>query len=143
MALSAGGRGQTGGLSEYAARVGKDQSNISKLVKAAEVAEKVGNVTYVLNDKTAHLSSIHALPQAAWQSAVDAMLAGDKDLLRWATEIKVRAERKSGELLAEMQKATGAAGIGPIAVAQDYRNGQPPTLADLNITKTQSSRWQH
>jgi len=69
--LSSGGRGQTGGLSAYAERVGKDQGNISRLVSSARVTEKVCNETYLLMDKTAHLSHVHALPESAWQPMVD------------------------------------------------------------------------
>jgi len=57
-----------------------------------------------------------------------------------ATEIKVRAERRAGQMLAEMPKATGAKGIGPIAVTSCDRN--QTTLADIGITKNESSRWQ-
>jgi hypothetical protein len=39
-----------------------------------------------------------------------------------------------------MEKSKGARGIGPIAVEQYDRNTQ--TLADLGITKDQSSAWQ-
>ncbi len=44
-------------------------------------------------------------------------------------------------MLAEMPKATGAKGVGPIAVASCDRN-QPPTLSDIGVTKSDSSRWQ-
>ena len=76
--------------------------------------------------------------------AAYARQAKDTELLKWVTEIKVRAERRAGQMLAEMPKATGAqlnggnAG-GPIVVppANDTK-----TLADLGITKNESSRWQ-
>jgi hypothetical protein len=42
-------------------------------VHVAEVAEKVGHVSGVLHDKTAHLSAIHALPESVWPEAVEAM----------------------------------------------------------------------
>ncbi len=73
--------------------------------------------------------------------AAYARQAKDTELVQWATEIKVRAERKAGQMLAEMPKATGKAGQftgGHIVV--------PPvkekTLADIGITKNESSRWQ-
>lgn len=77
MALAAGGRGQKGGLSEYAARVGKQQQYLSQLIAAARVAEKLTSQLVGLESKTQHLSAIHALPQEAWQPAVDAMMAGE------------------------------------------------------------------
>ena len=73
--------------------------------------------------------------------AAYARQARDTELIKWATEIKVRAERRAGQMLAEMPKATGAKGVGPIAVPSCDRN-QPPTLAEIGITKNDSSRWQ-
>lgn len=76
--------------------------------------------------------------------AAYARQAKDKELLKWATEIKVRAERRAGQMLAEMPKATGAkmkGGTtgGPIVVppANDAQ-----TLAEIGVTKNESSRWQ-
>ncbi len=73
--------------------------------------------------------------------AAYARQAHDTELIKWATEIKVRAERRAGQMLAEMPKASGAKGVGPIAVTSCDRN-QPPTLADIGVTKNESSRWQ-
>src|SRR5262249_45189936 len=65
----------------------------------------------------------------------------DRRLIEDATEIRMRAERRAGELLAEMDKNRGA------IPGKTGRKGKPvldptPKLADLSITKTQSSRWQ-
>jgi hypothetical protein len=73
--------------------------------------------------------------------AVYAKQAKDRTLIEDATEIRMRAERRAGELLAEMDKNQGA------VPGKTGRKGKPvldstPRLADLNITKTQSSRWQ-
>jgi hypothetical protein len=59
---------------------------------------------------------------------------------RWC-EIRLRAERKAGEILRHMEKATSAPGnqyTGPLVAAE----GSAPTLHDLGITHHQSSRWQ-
>lgn len=69
-----------------------------------------------------------------------ALQARDSDLIDKATEIRLRAERRCGELLREMaQNGERHTGGG------DQKSGSPraiPTLADLRISNTQSSRWQ-
>lgn len=49
------------------------------------------------------------------------------------------AERRMGELLNETPRATGAKGVGPIAVTLRNRN-DPPTLSELGITKRESAK---
>lgn len=51
--------------------------------------------------------------------------------------IKLRAERRAGELLREMERNVG----GNPNMLQDV-TGLPPTLSDLGISRFQSSRWQ-
>jgi hypothetical protein len=58
-----------------------------------------------------------------------------------ATDIRMRAEIRAGELLAETEKNKGS------VPGKTGRKGKPvldtrPKLSDLGITKTQSSRWQ-
>ena len=67
--------------------------------------------------------------------------AMNRDLELLAAEASFRVIRKLGGLLLESPKATGAKGLGPIAVKKNYRN-QPPTLAALGITKQLSSEAQ-
>lgn len=66
--------------------------------------------------------------------------AKDEQLIRHATEIRVRAERRAGELLIEM----AARGERQKSGQADGRRAQPsvPKLADLGVSRTQSSRWQ-
>jgi len=58
----------------------------------------------------------------------------------YATEIKLRAERKAGEILKETELHKGGrpkkTGISP------HTGFQPPKLSELNITKIKSSRFQ-
>jgi N6-adenosine-specific RNA methylase IME4 len=67
--------------------------------------------------------------------------ARDPTLMDHATDIRLRAERRAGELLHEMAKNRGA------RPGKTGRKARPllddrPKLADLGVSKTQSSRWQ-
>lgn len=76
--------------------------------------------------------------------AAYARQAKDKEMILWVTEIKVRAERRAGQLLAEMPKAKGTVLNGRTDNG-DYRQSHDvtaETLADLGISKNDSSRWQ-
>jgi site-specific DNA-methyltransferase (adenine-specific) len=71
--------------------------------------------------------------------------AKDTELIGYATEIRLRAERKAGELLAKMDKPSGGQVSGKKKKIDGRRStpsNRPPTLSDLGITKTQSSKWQ-
>jgi N6-adenosine-specific RNA methylase IME4 len=57
--------------------------------------------------------------------------AQDHELLWWAAEIKVRAERRAGELLPDLIEHGG-----------DKARSQVATLRELGISKSESSRWQ-
>lgn len=81
----------------------------------------------------------------------------NQDAERAATQIRLRAERRAGELLRDMAKAKGAANGEPgpgrgnktqsqdaTTFSADYADApEPPAkLADMGISRTQSSRWQ-
>lgn len=72
--------------------------------------------------------------------AAYARQAKDTELIQYATEIKVRAERRCGELLARTEKNTGARGIGTSAIERS--DSTPPTLSDMGLTRDESSRYQ-
>lgn len=67
--------------------------------------------------------------------ALYAKQANDTALVEWATEIKVRAERRAGEMLAEVGVKPGNPQL-----SNDTTIG--PRLAELGISRDQSSRWQ-
>lgn len=54
-----------------------------------------------------------------------------------AAEIKIRAERRAGEMLGERDKNKGARGIGV-----SFHDESAPTLSELGISENQSHRWQ-
>lgn len=72
--------------------------------------------------------------------AAYARQAKDSELIQYATEIKVRAERRCGELLATTEKNRGAQGIGKSAVERS--DSTPPTLSEMGLTRDESSRYQ-
>jgi hypothetical protein len=76
--------------------------------------------------------------------AAYARQAKDQDLILWATEIKVRAERRAGEMLREIPKAQGAKfnGRAPDGSFRQSHDDSAETLADMGVTPMQSSRWQ-
>ncbi len=69
--------------------------------------------------------------------AAYARQAKDQDLILWATEIKVRAERKAGEMLKDSADRGERHHQGRTPV-----DAKPTTLGDLGISSNQSSRWQ-
>jgi hypothetical protein len=59
-----------------------------------------------------------------------------------ACEIRLRAERRAGQLLGEMEKARGARGSGSNQHKLRSHDTRAPKLLDLGISHDQSSRWQ-
>lgn len=73
--------------------------------------------------------------------------AQNQEAERKACEIRIRAERRAGEILRDMEKAKGGdiAGASRPKIAGNTplpSNDSPKTLADLGINKMQSSRYQ-
>lgn len=102
----------------------------------------MSNLTKYNAARTA-LAEAHAVDEVkdirdkAEAMAAYARQAKDTEMIAWVTEIKVRAERRAGQLLAEMPKNIGAA-----ATRSHDTTALPKTLDDLGISKDQSSRWQ-
>lgn len=70
--------------------------------------------------------------------AAYARQAKDTEMIQWATEIKVRAERRAGEMLAHgFQSGERARSGGAMK-----KESPPPTLSEIGISRDQSSRWQ-
>jgi hypothetical protein len=77
-----------------------------------------------------------------------ARLAGDLDMQNMACEIRLRAERRAGQLLLEMEKNPGTRGTGrPRKDGTKFERSNtttahPPKLEEIGISKDQSSKWQ-
>ena len=72
---------------------------------------------------------------------VYAKQAKDRDLIDRSTEIKMRAEIRSGEILRDMEKNQGAVPGKTGSKARPVLD-ERKTLADFGLSKSQSSRWQ-
>ncbi|MDZ4253415.1 MAG: hypothetical protein U1A72_12680 [Sulfuritalea sp.] len=76
--------------------------------------------------------------------AAYAMQAKNTDMILWATEIKVRAERRAGEMLSVMKingtRKSAADNLKSSPKSDDRTSGV--TLDSLEISKNQSADWQ-
>ena len=91
---------------------------ISKARRALEVAKDLPGVLEIRDKAEAIRIYVKASGDAC-------------GVINAASEIKLRAERKAGDLLAKMEKHDG-----------DPRSHAVTRLSDVGITKMQSSRWQ-
>ena len=77
-----------------------------------------------------------------------AKLAGDLDMQNMAAEIRIRAERRAGQLLLDMEKNPGRRGAGrprkdgTRVTSSTDTTAKAPKLEDIGVTKDQSSKWQ-
>ncbi len=80
--------------------------------------------------------------------AAYARQAKDTELVEWATEIKVRAERRAGEMLVQMKERGELASpgdgekFGANKHSSHLTTSVPSRLSDIGLSKDQSKRWQ-
>lgn len=92
------------------------------------------------------LAAVHSYDEVkdimdqAERAAVYARQANDSDLIKYATEIRVRAQRRAGEMLAQTEKSEG--GRPSKTSTQEEPVMSAPTLEEIGVTKKQSSNWQ-
>lgn len=92
---------------------------------------------------------VMSIMNVAEQAALYAKQANDNDLVEKATEIRVRAQRKAGDMLkraAELGQRASQSDGGVRGAATKHGKSAPhshaPTLAEIGVTKEQSSHWQ-
>ena len=92
------------------------------------------------------LAAVHSYDEVkdimdqAERAAVYARQANDSDLIKYATEIRVRAQRRAGEMLAVTEKSEG--GRPSKTGTKEEPVCSAPTLEEIGVTKKQSSNWQ-
>jgi len=82
---------------------------------------------------------VNEVMDQAERVALYARQASDRELIQHATEVRTRAQRRAGEMLALTAKLHGSRGVGRKV---ESTRPTPPTLADIGITKYQSANWQ-
>jgi N6-adenosine-specific RNA methylase IME4 len=128
--------------------VGGDSSILPYRPNTATIQPSMASMLARLDQAKQALAEVHSIKDTKdirdKVQAVAAYLKQQEDSLEaqnYAAEIKLRAERKLGELLKEQPKNEGTKGqLSGSCIVQPP--AQPPKLSDLGIEKTQSHRWQ-
>ena len=86
--LAKGGRGQTGGLSEYAERIGRGKQTVSEWRAAAEVLETVRTADGITTLGTKHLNEVSKAPRETWPALVSKIIKAKWTVADTASEVK-------------------------------------------------------
>src|ERR1700686_3381391 len=87
--------------------------------------------------KAHRVDEVKAIRDKAEAIRVYARQANDTEMQNWAVEIKIRAERRAGELIKEQQAAQLLASRG-----QPKKSADVSRLSDVGISHHQSAKWQ-
>lgn len=91
--------------------------------------------------KATNIDEVKTIRDKAEALRVYAKQAGEcLEMQNQCAEIKIRAERRAGEMLKNMPKNTGGGDTSGGNIVQPPQ--EPPKLSDIGINKSQSSRWQ-
>ena len=85
------------------------------------------------------VDEVKAIRDKAMAAALYARQAKDSELIDIATEIRLRAEIKAGQILRQMAKSGERQKSGD---SNQFAKSPAVTLQQLGISKSQSSRWQ-
>jgi len=86
--ISKGGRGQSGGISAYAKRIGRAQPDVSRLAAAARVYLETHTSCMGLTDKPTHLYEISKAPRETWPALVAKLVKAGWTVAETSAEVK-------------------------------------------------------
>lgn len=110
------------------------------MAAAVNTLAKVGEARRALADAQTLEDVLAIRDQAKALEACLKIVGESLEAANDAAEVKLRAERRAGGMLAAMEKRDG--GDAAKARSHDVTEVAPPSLSDLGIDKMQSSRWQ-
>lgn len=112
-----GGRGDQGGLREYARRIGRDHTVVVRCRQAAEVFQATAKLVQCrtsLQDKTYHLSAVHKLPRHQWPEFVQWIAQADPNVAEVEERVaKALRPATSAEPVEDSDPEEPAPGGGP------------------------------